>query len=219
MKTKTSPAATAAAQWWAEQVGAPAFRNTDSSDSPEDQRNMGLAGAMASMIADRHPVSATAGEKFVAALVPRIQRHLDNGVHATLGVDYGPDMELAEAASEAGVNSSRFPWKTIMWVEADHVYVSAGYRGRHTLVWASEEWLANRPICGAQKWDDVKGEKLGWRNYHGEPWQCGLPKYHEQACEHTAALALCATCGAPDGWAHDPERSGRTADFHEFVAS
>lgn len=50
-----------------------------------------------------------------------------------LHVDYGPCRELYESGLEAGflesiLRSFTFPIKTNMWVYADHVEVSAGYR-------------------------------------------------------------------------------------------
>ncbi len=47
----------------------------------------------------------------------------------TVGVDYHPDPELAEAAKKADINELFLPMKTIMWLDPDGVKVSLGYRG------------------------------------------------------------------------------------------
>ena len=44
----------------------------------------------------------------------------------TLGVDYGPDKILAEAASSAGLKME-FPYKTMMWVHDEYISVRYGY--------------------------------------------------------------------------------------------
>lgn len=209
------PAAAAAANWWAEQVGAPTFRATDHRDAPEDRDRMGLAGMMAGLLADANPVSAESGAKFAEALAATLTEQLDGAAKwgVSLGVDYGPDMTLANASKAAGVASSRFPWKTRMTVRPDHVTASLGYGARDRLVWASEEWLANRPTCMSQRWDETRGG--GEVEYHGDPFACSLPMYHEDACRYDRAISLCAACGAAERW---PRHSPDAFNGHDFVA-
>lgn len=47
-----------------------------------------------------------------------------------VGVDYHPDLELAEAAEKAGISRLLFPVKTMMWLNPDGVKVSLGYHGK-----------------------------------------------------------------------------------------
>lgn len=214
MSTATvSDGAVKAAEWWAEQVGAPTFRNVDANSGPDDQRLGTFAGFFGSLIADRHPVSKEQGARFVEALAPRIQKIMDRGYGMGLGVDYGPDPELADAADAAGIHLSRFPWKTTMWAKPDHISVSAGYRGRQVLVWASDDWLANRPVCDSQKWDETRQD----REYHGESLACSLPIYHEEGHRYDRPIELCRLCGHRKGWYHNADERGHMPDFHEFV--
>ena len=184
--TKISPAAIAAAEWWAGAVGAPSFNHV-SNEERDDISDM--TQMMASMLAAKFEVSEEAGAKFATELAKIIDKQLtDRDWGVTLGVDYGPDRELAEAAEKAGINRSRFPWKTNMWIKHDHVTVSAGYRAATELIWASDEWLANRPMCASRKWDEDKymasldKDKPWDRRYRGEPWVCSKPKYHDGDC-------------------------------------
>lgn len=207
-KTTDTTAAQAAAQWWASAIGAPTFDNGD-----------GLQSMLGTLLAAGKPApTVSEARSFADILAARIQTDLDRCREygdLSIGVDYVPDRILAEAAREAGISTLRFPWKTMMWVNDDHVTVSAGYRAPTVLVWASEEWLANRPVCGTQKWDE---SKTG-RDYGGEPWTCSLPKYHdEQQHRFDSPLTLCAQCGRPDDWHHDREERGHMPDFHTFEA-
>lgn len=177
-----SPVATAAAEWWAEQVGAPVFRQV----RPEERDESSSATEMLlGFEAARHPVSEQAGRKFVPALAKRIDDALARGLDwYTLSVDYGPDPELAEAAAEAGVSCSRFPIKTNMWIRPDHITASRGYGARAVLVWVSPGW--QRPPCGDS------------RQVDGYPVDeiCTRPQYHDGACGGWVSdPARCAACG------------------------
>ena len=164
-------AARAAALWSAKQVGAPTFRNTNETDSPEDRRNGDFAGVMASMIAERSPVSSEQGTKFADEVERRIDAILGRTNWVSLGVDYGPDLELFEAAKAAGVNASRFPWKTHMSITKDYVTAALGYGAPSTLIWQAPDWV--RPACGSQRYERVAGE------YKPRDEVCGLPRFHD----------------------------------------
>lgn len=196
--------AEAAAQWWAKAVAAPDFNNGDP-----------IASALGTMLAARSAEpTQTASQRFVEVLAGRLEQRLTQSSYVSVNVDYGPDLLLADAATEAGIDGhNRFPWKTHMWVYRDRVVVSAGYRARHELVWASPEWLANRPVCGEQYWNPGRAEEA---TYHGDPWCCSLPQYHEEPHQFDQPLALCARCGRPDDWYHQRDERGHMADFHEF---
>lgn len=181
MSNEIVTAGTAAARWWAEQIGAPVFRNVDDDSSPQERFDGGFAGAMQAMIAARHPVNAGQGEKFVEALAPIIDERLNRVSRVSLAVDYGPDMELANAAEKAGINLSRFPWKTHMSIRRDHVTASLGYRAPDKLIWTAPGWL--RPQCR--------------QHQYTEDWQpldfiCSRPIYHDEE-EH-------------GDWMPDPDR-------------
>ena len=207
------PAAVAAANWWAKAIGAPTFRNTCERDSTQDQLNGGMAGMLASVLADQHPVTEETGAAFAELLAEEITRRTADGrVGVTLGVDYGPDMVLAGVAGRVGVDGSRFPWKTTMWVKGDIVTVSAGYGAAQRIVWASDEWMANRPPCARQRWDRTRGCDA---EYTGDPFVCSLLKYHEGDCQHDTPVSLCRTCGhRSDDYIHTED--GFNTRCHDF---
>lgn len=214
--TTARHAARAAADWWAKAVGAPTFRAVDENSGPDDQRRMGLAGTMASMVAGLHPVSEGSGAKFAEVLAGAVETTLRRAGKwgVSLDVDYGPCRTLHEAATAAGVNGSRFPWKTNMRITTEHVTVSAGYRAADRLVWASDAWLANRPICPSQGWDETLPYS---EDYNGEPFRCSLPQYHDEPHKHDRPIALCSVCGSPeDRSSHGVDRQ-YTRDPHDFA--
>lgn len=174
--TEAPSAARAAAIWWAEQVGAPTFRNVDEN-----------SGSLQDTIASGYPVGAEQGEKFAAELEQAIGGQLEGqhwNVH--LGVDYGPDLMLAEAADKAGIDRSRFPWKTRMSVHSDYVTAALGYRAADKLIWQSPTW--QRPACETQRYEESAD------GYFDEI--CPLPLYHDG--DHGDWIAdpyRCAECG------------------------
>lgn len=213
MSEHADAAAIAAAEWWARAVQAPTYDNGDRS---------GMTGMLMTLVAAHQPdAQPQQAASFAEVLAPRLQADLDRMAsfdgdpYICVGVDYGPEKILADAARDAGISTSKFPWKTMMWIRPDHVTVSAGYGAATTLVWASGEWLSNRPVCTSQKWDESRTD---YRTYHGEPWSCSLPIYHDGAHQFDRPLALCVTCGRPDSWYHRADERGHMPDFHEFAA-
>lgn len=134
----------ALAQWWAEQLGSPRFDNGD---------------AMSSMLYTL-AVDTSGGPteeqttKFVERLTDFIDGELKHRPQygVMLGVDYGPDHELAEAAEVAGIPIGRFPWKTRTHATADYVTVALGYGSPHSLLWSLGSW--ERPACGQSHYAD-----------------------------------------------------------------
>lgn len=183
-------AAEAAAMWWAEQIGAPVFKMV-SGYEPRQEREAGdFASVMPSMLASRHPVSEEQGQRFVEALTAKVQKLIDDGSWVSLGVDYGPDLALAEAAEAAGINNSRFPWKTHMSITRYYVTASLGYGARDRLVWAAPDW--HRPSCGQHHYIGH-----GYEQVVDEANEiCTLPKYHDEACgDWKPDPARCRECG------------------------
>lgn len=128
-------AAEFAAGWWAEQLaGVPRFDNGDKS------RMGGLTMLMAlSARASMADPSDDTLAKFREALVTRLMEHSETEWPFAFGVGYGPDGILADAAEEAGLNAGepRWPWKTMMWIRAGQVTVSAGYGAKHEHLYLS----------------------------------------------------------------------------------
>jgi hypothetical protein len=189
--THPESAAVAAAQWWAKQIGAPVHKiMTD--DATGRDRDLGDFAAMSmAIISGRHPVRDGQGEQFVAALAPVIADRLSRLNRVVLGVDYGPDRELAEAASTAGIHYSRFPFKTHMSITADYVTAALGYGAPSALIWQSPDWV--RPQCGTHDYDG---------DYYALDPMCTKPKFHD---------------GGHGDWAPDPQRCetcGGTYVYH-----
>ena len=199
--TTTITAARAAADWWADAVGAPTFDNGDRS------AGSGLVAVMAHMVAAQSPVDTTSATRFRDLLEQRIQTGLDRGGYGvTLGVDYGPDRDLGDAAQAAGVSSSRFPWKTNMWVHTDHVTVSAGYGAGQRLIWSAPDW--QRPTCGTPEYD---------ANGVRQPRDCGLPKYHDSDHDFTVPVSICGA--RVDRHANHMEQCRRGRDNYVHTGS
>ena len=205
------PAANAAATWWANKVCSPTFDNGDSSDG-------GVTSMLGMLSASLTPYPSNIQltkmiEVLGAKIDERLAKHPEYGF--TLHVDYGPDPMLYEVANEVGISTNRFPWKTTMWINLNYVTASVGYHGRTILIWASEEWLADRPVCTSQKYDESRARKD--HDYHGDPWSCSLPVYHSEDCKYDQPLELCKTCDHPKDFWHDKEQRSYSTDFHEFV--
>lgn len=204
-------AARAAAEWWADAVGAPKF------DMGADSVAASMSEVLAGMLASGHPVNEDQQKSFVEILQARIEAGMgDRSWGFSLGVDYGPDAILADAAEEVGISTSRFPWKSSMLVYPDRVTAHRGYAADDKLIWASDEWLANRPVCGRQKYDESVARRS--LEYHGDPWKCSLPLYHESDCLYDTPLPLCTVCGRKDDWWHKKDERGHMKDFHAFAA-
>ncbi len=177
--TATTPGQ-AIAKWWAEQLGAPTFDNGDKSEAGD------MASILATMISvQAGGVTEAQSAKFVELLSERVDESLrkqseygnDYTRRVTLGTDYGPEYALADAAREAGIPASRFPWKTMTRATLDHVVVSPGYGASNRLIWSAPGW--ERGQCESRRYNEETWEQL--------PEVCGLERYHDER-EHGAWL-------------------------------
>lgn len=198
--TEQKTAGVAAAEWWAEQIGAPLFKVVPEGNHAD--REFGDTTAfLAGILAAKHPVKAGQGEAFVAALAPVVDEQLtphDFGTY--LGVDYGPDMTLGNAAAAAKIHPGRFPYKTSMWVKRDHITASLGYHGATRLIWSAPDW--QRPTCD-QYGHDREGYPLPTNEI------CSKPRYHEDGHgDYVPSPARCKTCDGtyPDHYGKGVER-------------
>jgi hypothetical protein len=126
----------AAAQWWADAIsGVPKMDNGDFMQS-----------ALVTLAAIGQPVTPEQVATFKAELIKRLEtderfveswrealerdRPAWGGAARTLDVDYGPCVELADAAEAAGLGRRclRFPIKTCMRIDPGLVQVGHGYR-------------------------------------------------------------------------------------------
>jgi len=199
-------AARAAAEWWAKQVGAPVHRlvRDEERSFASDFAEVGML-----MVASDHPVpdgTATAFADALEKLYDELLVRCDGWV--SLGVDYGPDMELAKVAEAHGIHASRFPMKTNVYARPDHVTASLGYRGPTRLVWQAPSWV--RPTCHSLQYDE-RAQKFG------DAW-CTLPMYHDgDHGEWEPDPRRCKGCGLSEGGHYD--RGSVPGDFHSFEAA
>lgn len=196
--TTTQTAPRAAAEWWAKQIANPTFRTTsaeeDRASTSEEFRITLLGNYLAHRLADQHPVTTGQLATFTSALEAIISRDTDDrGWHYGLHVDYHPDHSLTEAANTAGINESRFPYKTHLWLHQNGtVTARLGYGAPEQLVWAPADW--QRPTCGELRREPKPDGGAYDFVYH--PEVCGRPKYHARTCGNWQPdTAACDTCG------------------------
>lgn len=141
--------AIAGAKWWGDQLRAGI--QTSAGDAQIDV----MMSWARSMSGDRHACSEEMIAKFESVLARRIEAEIIRRAaddldgkpswvwYVTLSVDYGPDMDLGEAARASGISDSNpslvFPIKTNMWIDRGRIKVSAGYRAQEQTVWVSDE--------------------------------------------------------------------------------
>jgi hypothetical protein len=188
-ETETMTPGRAAAMWWAERIGAPVHKATTMTADDPDRAHGEFVFMAMQIVAGRHPLSDGQGDTFVAALAPVIDQMLTRVDWVSLGVDYGPDLELANAAKVAGIHPSRFPFKTHMSVTPMYVTAALGYGAQARLIWQHDDWI--RPSCGSLRY-----EERGRGDYLWLEEVCGMPRFHD--AEHgdwKPDTASCATCG------------------------
>lgn len=152
-------------------------------------RGLSKPGTQAVMTADwwarhSHGLAGAAGRRFVATLIARVHQATTPAAGlvagcALLKCDYEPVGLLAEVIQEAGLQDTVvWPRKTVTRTYEHFMIAKLGYGARFVLGWASQEWLATRPLCDHQKWDERR--EAAEPGYDGEPFLCALPVYHEQ---------------------------------------
>lgn len=203
-----------AAEWWAQQIGAPVFQLTGNRPGERDFESIFAEMGLGS-IADRNPVTEEAARNFAGLLESAIAselaaeavRHAEfaarypdkpaSSPSVGLFTDYHPDKILADAAEVAGVSLTRFPVKTGMRVYADHVIASLGYGSPYRLVWSAAGWA--RPPCGTWRMDGS--------DVHPALEVCSLPSYHDEPhAQWIPDPVRCARCGQPET-AHYTDRA------------
>lgn len=123
-----------AANWWINSLESPQRDNGDKS-------NEGVYTSILSLLAIKNDnTSELQASAFKKSLVSYLQgeRAYFSDSHL-LDVDYHPCAALAHAAKESGISSSRFSWKTTMWIYADKVVVRAGYGAPSQVIWQKAE--------------------------------------------------------------------------------
>ncbi|MEV5449977.1 hypothetical protein [Streptomyces sp. NPDC052535] len=138
------PEAIAAAGWWAGKLATPA----DHDIGRGAEESSALANSVSALV--RRQRSQAQIEAFREALADEIEQHLAQHPDAwrpddplwgsglrDIGVDYGPDAVLADAAERAGFELKMLdlPMKTVMWINPGVVKVAEGYSAQPVIVW------------------------------------------------------------------------------------
>lgn len=123
-----------------------AFLFTELCRKPKfDNGDLSLTGMMCQTLAERLPHEPD-GQKLIAfrdGLEQFLLEEDDKGYrHASLDVDYGPSLYIANIADRIGLKV-QFPWKTNVWAYRDHVTVRAGYTAETIYHYALDggKWL------------------------------------------------------------------------------
>jgi hypothetical protein len=127
-----SAQADAAAAWWADALRAPRQDNGDPLQSM----------LMTVLASQRDRPSDTDLDAFATALAATIDARIAGGrTWICIGVDYGPDRELSDAMTAAGVSHPiAWPCKTRMYITpGKDVTVAAGYGADEVPIWVAPE--------------------------------------------------------------------------------
>ncbi|MFF9310116.1 hypothetical protein ACF1BS_04310 [Streptomyces sp. NPDC014748] len=133
------PEARAAADWWAARLARPARHDVG------DVQANAVTNAVSALV-QRQRTQAQI-QAFREALADEIERHIEHGWQPenpdfgsymrTIGVDYGPDPVLADAAEKAGfeLKTLDLPMKTVMWIDPGVVKVAEGHSAQPVVIW------------------------------------------------------------------------------------
>lgn len=113
-----------AAKWWADKlrnIGPGNFNMGDDSSAG------GIGMMLATMLALDNEPSSESIDLFEEKLAEIIKEQVEKIGSLILSTDYGPDYTLGKLANETGIDTTSFPWKTLMTIDKAHVSVSCGY--------------------------------------------------------------------------------------------
>lgn len=128
----------AAAQWWADQLTNPKFDNLGSTRgrNAKETRINDFASMLATVSAAKSQVDQAQLDSFKEAIVDAVNSA--EWFDGCLYVDYGPDRLLSEAAARAGIDRSRFPWKSGTWMRDGQVTAACGYGAPREIIFPKE---------------------------------------------------------------------------------
>lgn len=110
-----------AVNWWVEKVTA---------NQPHSNGDNGYTSIVTCLLADSmvKKISKKQVEVFKKELAMRIEEEAKAWTEISIGCDYGPCVMLEQAALEAGIPATNFPFKTWMYIsEKDGIEVHDGY--------------------------------------------------------------------------------------------
>ena len=118
-------AAIVAAKWWTDIISSPNLNSFNNGDRTSESSFFVMM--LAHMNAMNHVATQEQLDKFNEILSKKISDELDSSSQVDLDCDYGPCVFLGEAAEEAGIDISLFPYKRMMWITCTSVEVKDGY--------------------------------------------------------------------------------------------
>lgn len=209
VQTISDEALAAAAEWWAKAIDRPKFDNGGT-----DEANM-LSRML--MTIQAQPVTEAQLDTFKTRLIELLREK--SPVESLrpdlcLHVDYHADQVLCDAADAAGIQHENFPWKTVMWIDADgggKVTVRHGYGAETQLVYGDPiftvygvskyliEWAAGRKSA----------DRPGLREFYQQGKDC------EQAIGRLAAALKFRNWPAPE--LTDSERVASVDGTREYA--
>lgn len=124
MAKNVKEAAIIAAKWWTELLAKPNPNNFNNGDRTSDVSL--LLMMLGTMRAMDKPATPEQLENFNNLLAESISKELDSKDELFIDTDYGPCDILGDAAVKAGINTSIFPFKRMMWISEDKVVARDG---------------------------------------------------------------------------------------------
>lgn len=139
------PEAVAAADWWAKKLAESARHDVGRGA----EESSALANSVSALVQRQR--SQAEMEAFREALTEEIEQHVSKyswrpeepdfgSAMRAIGVDYGPDPVLADAAEKAGFELKilDLPMKTVMWINPGTVKVAEGHSTRPVTIWRAD---------------------------------------------------------------------------------
>ena len=121
-------ASEAAAKWWTEHLGTLKQNNGDS-----------LQSMFLSILSKKSEPKGNKANEFYEELKKELVRKFQNGeTSVTLSTDYHPEGLLGIVAHRCDIETSAFPCKTVMWVEATQVSVRFGYGASEEIIFEAK---------------------------------------------------------------------------------
>lgn len=123
-----------AAKWWAD-----CLRKTMKQDNGDPTGGSDFAMVMKGLLSARGRPTAEQANAYEQALLDRLRAEAVKADGLWLGMDYGPDMHLQEAAVISGLPHGAlhcFPIKTNMRITSAQVTVSVGYGAQAQVIWS-----------------------------------------------------------------------------------
>ena len=123
-----------AAKWWADQLG---------TAKQDNGAGNGLANLLMAIVSIKNSPNNETREKFYESLKLALIEELKKDDRVYLYTDYGPCGLLETVSRGFEISGYAFPCKTEMYVSADKVTVSEGYRAPEKVLYVKENTVTD----------------------------------------------------------------------------